>query len=342
VGTTDTSGRATGQATGCEDRPRFRDFDTALQDSRLFPLTATGIETLQVNFGTLCNQSCGHCHVSAGPSRSERIGKGTLKKCLEILRDANIATVDITGGAPELNPHFRFFVDACRALDKHVMSRCNLTVLFEPGNEDLAEFYADRDVEVIASMPCYLEKNVDAQRGPGVHEKSLTALKRLNDVGYGREDDGLVLNLVYNPGDDALPPPQCELEADYKRALWDAHGVTFNNLFTIANMPIGRFHEYLRREKLYQSYMERLIDAYNPDAVPGVMCHYTLSVGWDGSLYDCDFNQMLGMRCDHGAPEHISRFDLEKLRSRRVVTGLHCFGCTAGAGSSCGGAVLEQ
>jgi radical SAM/Cys-rich protein len=265
----------------------------------------------------------------------------TVDACIAALAGSDIPTIDLTGGAPELNPHFRRLVEESVKLGRHVMVRCNLTVFFEPGNEDLPRFYADRGVEVIASMPCYTQENVDAQRGEGVFEKSIRALKLLNDVGYGKPGTGLVLNLVYNPGGASLPGSQSELEADYKRELGDAYGVAFHNLFTITNMPIGRFREYLGRSDLYDSYMTELIDAYNPAAAGAVMCRNTVSVGWRGGLYDCDFNQMLALKCGDGAPTDIRDFDIDRLRSRRIVTGLHCYGCTAGAGSSCGGAVVD-
>lgn len=318
----------------------FVDFDCALRDSHLFPLTATGIEILQINFGKLCNQSCKHCHVEAGPNRKEVIDKETLSSCLTILSECQIPTVDITGGAPELNPNFRWFVSRCKELNKHVMVRCNLTVLLEPGQEDLLEFYSEGHVEVIGSLPYYLERNVDAQRGPGVFEKSIEAMKRLNTKGYGRKESPYVLNLVYNPGGAFLPPTQSAIETDFKRELDRRYGVSFNNLYTIANMPIGRFRNFLENTGNYRSYMQRLISAYNPQAAAGVMCRYTVSVGWDGCLYDCDFNQMLGLNCNHGAPTHINEFSLDTLQTRRIVTGLHCYGCTAGSGSSCGGAVV--
>jgi radical SAM/Cys-rich protein len=319
---------------------RFPDFDCTLQESHLFPLTATSVDILQINFGKLCNQACKHCHVEAGPDRREVIDQETLSSCLTVLKESRIQTVDLTGGSPELSPHFRWFVSECKKLDTHIMVRCNLTILLEPGQEDLPEFYADAHVEVIASLPYYLERNVDAQRGPGTFQKSIEAIKRLNDIGYGREDSPYVLNLVYNPGGAFLPPSQSAIEGDFKRELKRRTSVTFNRLFTIANMPIGRFRHFLERTGNYESYMQRLISAYNPRAAAGVMCRYTVSVGWDGTLYDCDFNQMLGLNCDHGAPSHIRDFSFEKLEARRIVTGLHCYGCTAGAGSSCGGAVV--
>jgi radical SAM/Cys-rich protein len=321
---------------------QLKDFDAALREARQFPLRASGIEVLQLNFGKLCNQACRHCHVEAGPNRKEMISKETLEACLRIVREAGIPTADLTGGAPELNPHFRWFVSECRGADTLVMVRSNLTVILEPGMEDLPEFYRDLQVEVIASLPYYLEKNVNAQRGGGVFEKSIEAMRRLNEVGYGKEGSPLVLNLVYNPGGAFLPPPQASIEADFRKELGRRHSVEFNGLYTITNMPIGRFRGFLERTGNFASYMDRLIQAYNPAAADGVMCRTTLSVSWDGSLYDCDFNQMLDLTCDHGAPKHIREFSVERLTGRRIVTGLHCYGCTAGAGSSCGGALVDE
>lgn len=320
---------------------KFKQFDKALEESHLFPLTATGIEVFQINFGRLCNQACLHCHVEAGPNRTEIISREVLESCLRVLRESDIPTVDITGGAPEMNPHFDWFVNEVRKLDRHVLVRCNLTILLDDGYEHLPQFYAGHTIEVVASLPYYSERFVDNQRGRGTFDKSIKALQLLNQVGYGEEESGLVLDLVYNPNGAFLPPPQASIEADFKRELWRRYGVRFNHLFTITNMPIGRFRHFLERTGNYESYMQRLIDAYNPQAAAAVMCRYTLSVGWDGTLYDCDFNQMLKMNCNHGAPNHIHNFSFEQLKNRQIVTGMHCFGCTAGAGSSCGGAVTE-
>ncbi len=319
----------------------FKPFDSTLKESRLYPLTATGVGVFQINFGRLCNQSCKHCHVEAGPNRTEMISRETLENCLGILENTRIPAVDLTGGAPEMNPHFRWFVSELGKLGREILVRCNLTILQEPGQEDLPKFYADNQVEVIASLPYYLERNVDGQRGKGIFEKSIAALKRLNRIGYGREGSSLILNLVYNPGGAFLPPPQAAIEADFKKEMDRRHGVEFNSLFTITNMPIGRFLAFLARTGNFETYMKRLIDAYNPEAAAGVMCRYTLSIGWDGQLFDCDFNQVLGLNCNHGAPDHLNEFDLAQLVGRRIVTGLHCYGCTAGAGSSCGGAVAD-
>lgn len=325
----------------CAGNIEFKTFDCALKESNLYPLKATGIEIFQINFGKRCNQACKHCHVEAGPDREEMITRETLEVCLAVLDEADFPTVDITGGAPELSCDFRWFVQEVKSRDKHVMVRCNLTILSEPGQEDLAQFYADHQVEVIASLPYYMERNVDSQRGSGIFQKSIDGLEKLNKLGYGIPDSGYILNLVYNPGGAFLPPAQNAIEADFKRELDKRYDIFFNQLFTIANMPLGRFLDFLKRTDNYEMYMQRLIDAYNPTAALGVMCRYTLSVGWDGSLYDCDFNQMLQINCNHGAPTHLKEFDLHKLMNRRIVTGLHCYGCTAGAGSSCGGAVVQ-
>lgn len=320
---------------------RFKNFDDSLRESNLFPLTTTGIEVLQINFGKLCNQACKHCHVKAGPNRTEIISREVLESCLNILRTSEIPTVDITGGTPEMNSHFEWFVREVSKLDRHVMVRCNLTILLEPEFGHLPKFYADQQVEIIASLPYYSERFVDSQRGKGAFNRSIEALQILNQVGFGAEKTGLVLNLVYNPAGAFLPPSQAGIEADFKRELLQRYGIRFNHLFTIANIPIGRFNDFLVKTMNYESYIQRLIAAYNPQAAANVMCRYTLSVGWDGSLYDCDFNQMLKLNCNHGAPDHINDFDFEKLRARQIVTGLHCYGCTAGAGSSCGGAVVD-
>ena len=319
----------------------FKQFDKSLKESELFPLATTGIEVFQINFGRLCNQACLHCHVEAGPKRTEIMDKATMELCLEILSKSDIPTVDLTGGAPEMNPHFKWFVEECNKINKHILVRSNLTTIEGTGYEYLVKFYKSNKIEVIASLPYYLEKNVDKQRGEGTFEKSIQAIKKLNEVGYGCENTDLLLNLVYNPGGAFLPPSQCSIEKEFRKELDRRFGVKFSNLFTITNLPIGRFRDFLVRTNNYDAYLNRLIDAYNPIAAAGVMCRYTLSVSWDGSLYDCDFNQMLGVKCDHGAPYHIKNFDLEKLKNRRIMTGLHCYGCTAGAGSSCGGAVVD-
>jgi radical SAM/Cys-rich protein len=314
-------------------------FEQRMTTAGLHPLHATGITVFQINVGKLCNQTCRHCHVDAGPDRQEIMSREVTELCLQALAKTDIPTVDITGGAPELNPNFRRLVEQARALGRHVMDRCNLSVLLLPSQADLAEFLAAHRVEVIASLPYFRATQTDAQRGDGVFDKSIEALQLLNRLGYGREGSGLLLNLVYNPVGAFLPPEQKAVEAQFRRELQRAHGVTFNRLYTITNMPISRFLEFLVESGNYEGYMERLANAFNPAAAAGVMCRYTLSVGWDGTLYDCDFNQMLELPVDHGAPRHIRDFDPAQLHRRRIVTGNHCYGCTAGTGSSCGGAV---
>jgi radical SAM/Cys-rich protein len=312
-------------------------FDLRLLQVGCFPLRATGITVFQINVGKLCNQTCRHCHVDAGPDRPETMSLETAEQCIQALAQTDIPMVDITGGAPELNPHFRWLVEQARGFGRHVMDRCNLSVLLLPSQADLADFLASHRVEIIASLPSYRASQTDAQRGDGVFEKSLEALRLLNRLGYGRPDSGLVLNLVYNPVGAFLPPKQEAIEAQFKNELHTHHGIEFNRLYTITNMPISRFLEFLVESGNYEQYMTRLANAFNPAAAAGVMCRYTLSVGWDGRLYDCDFNQMLELPIDHGAPSHIRDFDPAQLHHRQIVTRNHCFGCMAGSGSSCGG-----
>jgi len=321
---------------------RITPFDQSLKSHDLFPLVSTGITNLQINLGKMCNQACGHCHVNAAPNRKEMMSKETMVKCLEILRESDISTVDLTGGSPEMNPHYRWLVREIAKLEKKIMTRTNLTVAFEEDQQDLPEFYSENGVELIASMPCYLKENVDRQRGDGVHAKSIQVLRRLNNLGYGKQGSDLILNLVYNPGGSALPPDQSQLEKDYKRELKERYGVEFNNLFTITNMPIGRFGQELKNSGGLADYVQLLANSFNPRAAENVMCLYTISVGWDGFLYDCDFNQMLDLTCDHGAPDNVKEFNLDKLSRRRIVTGVHCYGCTGGAGSSCHGTIIDQ
>ena len=313
-------------------------FDDLLRKNGLNPLSATGIEILQINVGKRCNQICGHCHVDAGPDRLEMMTQETATECIRALERTSIPKVDITGGAPELNPNFRWLVAEARRLRRHVMDRCNLTVLLLKGQEDLPEFLAFHSVEVICSLPYFQERETDRQRGEGVFQRSIEALHRLNALGYGMPGSGLVLNLVHNPVGAFLPPPQAAIEADFRRVLELKFGIFFNQLFCIANMPISRFLEFLLRSGNYEQYMERLAQAFNPLAVAGLMCRNTISVGWDGRLYDCDFNQMLDLEVGFAALRHISNFDVSALNSRQIVTARHCLGCTAGAGSSCGGA----
>ncbi|MBX3328394.1 MAG: arsenosugar biosynthesis radical SAM (seleno)protein ArsS [Nitrospira sp.] len=314
-------------------------FEAQLDQVGLSPLCATGITVFQINVGKLCNQTCRHCHVDAGPDRPETMSFETAELCIKALAETDIPAVDITGGAPELNPHFRWLVEQSRKLGRHVIDRCNLSVLLLPSQADLAEFLAHHQVEIIASLPSYRAGQTDAQRGDGTFDKSLEALRLLNRLGYGRLDSGLTLNLVYNPVGAFLPPKQEAIEAQFKKELRLKHGIEFNRLYTITNMPISRFLEFLIDSGNYDQYMTRLANAFNPAAAASVMCRHTLSVGWDGRLYDCDFNQMLDLPINHGIPAHIRDFDPIQLNHRRIVTRDHCYGCTAGSGSSCGGTV---
>jgi radical SAM/Cys-rich protein len=318
-----------------------RGFHQALQGADLFPLHAVGITVLQINVGKKCNQTCKHCHVDAGPDRTEVMPDAVVDRVLAVLEKTEIPTLDITGGAPELHPRFREMVSRARALGRHVMDRCNLTILLAPRFQDLPEFLAEHRVEIVASLPHYGQGQTDAQRGEGTFMESLEALRRLNGLGYGKEGSGLLLNLVTNPVGAFLPARQDALERDWKREMERRHGIVFNNLYTITNMPISRFLEYLQESGNLERYMDRLVSAFNPQAAQAVMCRYTLSVGWDGTLFDCDFNQMLALSVNHGAPRTIFDFDFDALKMREIVIGPHCFGCTAGQGSSCGGAVAE-
>ncbi|MBI3450829.1 MAG: arsenosugar biosynthesis radical SAM protein ArsS [Acidobacteria bacterium] len=314
-------------------------FEDRIARAGLQPLAASGITTFQINVGKVCNQTCRHCHVDAGPDRREVMTPETAELCMAALARTDIPTVDITGGAPELSPSFRYLVEESRRLGRSVIDRCNLTVLLIPSQADLAAFLASHRVEIIASLPSFSSSQTDAQRGEGVFDKSIEALHLLNGLGYGREGTGLSLNLVTNPVGAFLPAGQRSQEAHFKAKLAREHGVVFNRLYTITNMPISRFLEFLIESGNYEGYMERLATAFNSAAAEGVMCRYTLSVGWDGRLYDCDFNQMLDLTVDHGAPTHIRDFDAASLSRRRIVTGNHCYGCTAGSGSSCGGSI---
>ena len=313
-------------------------FDSRMAQAGLDPLHATGITIFQINVGRFCNQACRHCHVDAGPDRTEQMSRETAELCIEALAGTDIPTVDITGGAPELNPNFRWLVEQARALGRHVIDRCNLTVLLLKPQADLAEFLARNRVEVIASLPYFQSAQTDAQRGDGVFGKSIEALQLLNRLGYGAEGSGLALNLVHNPVGAFLPAKQQAAEDQFRRELSRRHGIVFNHLYTITNMPISRYLSYLIESGNYEGYMAKLANAFNPAAATGVMCRNTVSVGWEGTLYDCDFNQMLDLPVNYGAPAHIRDFDPIKLGSRRIVTANHCYGCTAGAGSSCGGA----
>lgn len=314
-------------------------FDEKLAAANL-ELRAARIDVLQVNVGKLCNQACKHCHVDASPKRTEIMPLEIVEECLQVLRKYKIPTLDITGGAPELIPDFRHFVVEAKKTVAKIIVRHNLTVMFEKNQTDLPEFFAANEIEVVSSLPYFLERETDAQRGTGVFNKSVEALKKLNAVGYG-VDEKLVLNLVYNPVGAFLPPEQSAVEKDFKRELQNRYGITFNNLFTITNMPIARYLEWLRRSRNEESYMRKLVNAFNPATVEGLMCRNQISVDWRGRLYDCDFNQMLEMGVEENAPQTIFDFNAGDLASRRVVTGAHCFGCTAGTGSSCGGVIAR-
>ena len=302
-------------------------------------LQAREITAIQVNIGYTCNLNCTHCYVKASPNRSEIMEWPLMEMVIDALGRSDITMVDITGGAPELNPNLKRFIAKLSALKKTIQVRTNLAVLSGRDMATLPEFYREHNVQLVASMPCYLKENVDGQRGDGTYEKNITILNKLNKLGYGTEA-GLTLNLVYNPGIPALPPDQTALEADYKRELFERFGIRFNKLLTITNMPIGRFRDDLVRNNTVESYMKLLMDSFNPETLQNIMCLHQLNVGWDGSLYDCDFNQILGLQIQDGPHPHISEFEPGKYIDRKIVTGNHCFGCTAGAGSSCRGALV--
>ncbi len=315
-------------------------FQQKLEQSNLYPLKPAQVEIFQVNIGKMCNQTCRHCHVDAGPDRKEIMTKETMQQCIEGLKtNPNMKTVDLTGGAPEMNPNFRWFVEEIKKLDRHIIVRCNLTIILANKKYyDLPQFYKQHNIEVVSSLPFYSQNRTDRQRGNGVFENSIKALQMLNDAGYGMEGTGLILNLVYNPAGAFLPPSQQSLEKEFKQALRQKYGIEFNSLYVITNMPISRYLDYLLSSGSYESYMEKLVNAYNPVAAANVMCRNTISIGWDGYLYDCDFNQMLELKVDCTS-KHISQFNIETLNNRKIIVGQHCYGCTAGSGSSCGGAV---
>ncbi len=316
------------------------EFDQKISNGSTEGLYSHGINTIQVNVGLVCNQECVHCHVASSPRRKEIMPWPIMEQIIDAAQKVNCEFVDITGGAPELNPNFTRFVITLREVGRTVQVRTNLTVLLEPDMESFPAFYRDHKIHLVASLPCYLEENVAKQRGVGVYEKSIKAIKILNDLGYGIDPD-LPLNLVYNPIGPNLPPNQVSLEADYKRELGERYGITFTHLHTITNMPIGRFLADLRKQRKAEDYMNLLRDQFNPETVENLMCRHQLSVNWDGTLFDCDFNLALKWSVNHGAPNHIQDFDPTLLAHRRIVTGNHCFGCTAGCGSSCGGALAS-
>lgn len=315
-------------------------FEDSLRQHELPVLEAAGIEVLQINVGKLCNQTCTHCHVDAGPDRRESMSRETAEAIILALQKFEIPTLDITGGAPEMNPNFRWLVEQAHALDRRIIDRCNLTILVANGYRDLPQFLADHGVEVVASLPCYLEDNCDRQRGDGVFQRSIEALRILNQLGYGQADSGLRLTLVYNPVGPSLPPNQADLEEAYRRELKARYDIVFNQLHTITNLPISRFLDDLLQADKYEAYMRKLVDSFNPQTVPHVMCRTTLSVDWLGNLYDCDFNQMLELPV---TTQHrrIEDLDWDTIARRTIATGRHCYGCTAGNGSSCQGAVLS-
>jgi radical SAM/Cys-rich protein len=316
-------------------------FSEKLLPTGLFPLKPLGINTLQINVGKMCNQTCKHCHVDAGPDRKEIMTRETMQQCLDVLATTTIQTVDLTGGAPEMNPDFRWFVEEISKLGRKTIVRCNLTIIVANKKyHDLPQFFRDHRVEVVSSLPYYSAHKTDAQRGDGVFNDSIKALQMLNEVGYGKEGSGLILNLVYNPSGAFLPPPQAGLELDFKRELKQRFNIRFNELFAITNLPISRFLDYLMVSGNYDDYMEKLVNSFNPLAAQNVMCRSMISIGWDGFLYDCDFNQMLDLRINHGLPDHIKNFNSELLNQREIVINQHCYGCTAGAGSSCGGEIV--
>lgn len=320
-----------------ENKEIHTPFELKLGEQGLFPLKPTQLDIFQMNLGKMCNQVCAHCHVDAGPDRKEIMTKDTMDQCIEVLREYKVGTVDLTGGAPEMNPNFRYLVEEVSALGTKIIDRCNLTIIVANKKyHDLPQFFKDHKVEVVSSMPHYTPGKTDRQRGDGVFGKSIKALQMLNEVGYGMPGTGLTLNLVYNPSGAFLPGDQDEMEAEFKHNLRRDFGIEFTGLLAITNLPISRFLDFLVQKELFNDYMERLIEAYNPAAAPGVMCRNTLSIGWDGYMYDCDFNQMLELKVD--TPKtHISEFDKAALLKREIILNQHCYGCTAGAGSSCGG-----
>lgn len=315
------------------------DFNLTLGEHNLGPLTRGSLTELQINLGYLCNQACEHCHVDAGPKRTEMMSWQTMERIVGWAGQNNIQAADLTGGAPEMIPHFREFVDALLDLDMRVTSRCNITILLEPGYEDLAEWYAKRNIQLVCSLPCYSRENVDQQRGKGAFGKSIDGLQRLNALGYGRDPEKN-LNLVYNPVGPVLPPPQQSLEADYKSHLKEDFDIDFNNLFTITNLPINRYEHYLKRTGQLESYMQLLVESFNPLTVEPLMCRQLVSVDWQGYVYDCDFNQMLNIPLG-AARGRTQLWDINSasLDNADIAVAKHCFGCTAGAGSSCGGAL---
>lgn len=309
------------------------DFHDKIISSRSYTLPSREIRILQVNLGYRCNMSCKHCHIDAGPHRNEEMSRETIDMVLKVLRENDIKTLDITGGAPELNENFKYLVSEAKNTGCHIIVRTNLTISFENGMQDLPEFYADNSIEVVASFPYYRESDVDRVRGNGTFQKSIKTLETLNQLGYANGSSDKRLNLVYNPPGAFLPPAQTTLEEDYKKAL-STLGISFDKLYTFANMPIGRFRDFLLRTNNLDKYMGTLMNAFNPATLDGLMCRYLVSVGWNGILYDCDFNQILGIGVNKDCPRHIKNFDHQRLAEREIIVGEHCYGCTAGQGST--------
>lgn len=317
----------------------LKPFHESLKESSLFPLKPTPMEIFQINVGKMCNQVCKHCHVDAGPDRKEIMTRETMQDCLDAIQKTSVHTVDLTGGAPEMNPDFRWFVEELYKLGKKIIVRCNLTIIVANKKyHDLPDFFKQHEVEVVSSLPYFSAAKTDSQRGEGVFEKSIKALKMLNEVGYGKEGTGLILNLVYNPSGAFMPPSQEGLEKEFKQKLKNGYDIDFNALFAITNLPVSRYLHYLVNSGNYEAYMEKLVNAYNPIAASNVMCRNTISVSWDGYLYDCDFNQMLDLHVASSG-KHLKEFNAEALANRDIIVNQHCYGCTAGSGSSCGGTV---
>ncbi|WP_339700745.1 arsenosugar biosynthesis radical SAM (seleno)protein ArsS [uncultured Roseivirga sp.] len=318
-------------------------FEQKIDPIGMMPLKPISVEVFQINVGKMCNQVCKHCHVDAGPDRKEIMTLETMQQCLDALKISKATTVDLTGGAPEMNPDFRWFVEEIYKLDKNIIVRCNLTIILaNPKYHDLPEFFKKHKVNVVSSLPSFTARRTDAQRGDGVFEKSIKALQMLNEIGYGKEGTGLKLDLVYNPSGAFLPDDQAMLQSEFERKLKENFNIVFNDLYAITNLPVSRFLDYLVNSNNYEEYMNELVNAFNPTAVAGVMCRSMISIGWDGYLYDCDFNQMLEMKLKNDAPDHIRDFNLDKLMAREIMINQHCFGCTAGAGSSCGGTTTKN
>jgi radical SAM/Cys-rich protein len=316
-------------------------FRKVLDDHSSFPLKPNTLEVLQVNLGYMCNQTCKHCHVDAGPDRTEIMSKETMQSCIEVIKSNNIETLDLTGGAPEMNPNFKWFVEHARPYVNEIIVRSNLTIIeANKTYNELPVFFAKNKIRLVSSLPFYNADKTDRQRGKGVFDKSINALRKLNILGYGKPESGLTMDLVYNPTGAFLPAPQLSLEKEFKTVLIEEFDICFNQLFCITNLPISRFLDYLIQTENYEDYMFKLIESFNPEALDGVMCKNTLSVGWNGTLYDCDFNQMLDLKIDPNSPQSISSFNIDTLKNRVINTSQHCFGCTAGAGSSCQGSLV--